>query len=409
MTQISAFDLVFSWAGALGAASAWGVVVGLWRLRRALVGGRARGLATAALGLKIGVLVLAAAWQLIWSHVVVAGHDYDAMRTLVTVAGLTLVALGLAASGLWLAAVMTVVRGPRWAVRALVAGLALLGEEAWRTFGYAYLLEHTALDLAVGIVASIAVAAALLGVLLPARRSWRATLAGPAPGLEGPYREPGVPAEPWRAANELRIAGAGIVEVRRWYRAIFVLALVSVPVGIIFGLTGPQPLPYVATVLGVVHVVLSFRLARGLAGYTRAPYELSGRALGVGALLCSAGGLAVSAQSLIGLPFALTGETIRATITIGQCLGGALVGSIGTLLLVVSLGRAARALQAAETARRARAVLLAYGALVVLATLGILSSAWPVALLLVAIGAIAVVVAMLQLLDEAVLMLPTDH
>jgi len=376
-SQASITSLAWSWASALSLAGRFAILIGLWRLARSLAGGRARGLAAAALWVSVASLVVWMSQQLLWS----LARDWgsDSYRQTVVAFSLTGLGIYLLATGLWIASVVGLARttpeGARrsWAGPILVAVAATLAQVAWTFYGSARALEWPGVGIAGNFVVTGIHAAGVLALLVPVRSVFRDALGRPDAHDAGPYRSPNLPEAAWRTAAELRHAGEGIAEVRRRVGQLGILMLLSLPPFLILsGAPAPPWSGYVGIVLGAIQLAFAVPLVRGLAGYTRAPYELLGRSLGIGALACLSSGVVLSARSLANLFAGLRGWEPAISSTAADSLGAAAMWLIGTALLIGSLSRAARGLGDEEVRRRAFVAVGTYFGCIGLAVVAVL-------------------------------------
>ena len=357
-SQASLTSLAWSWAGALYLAGRFALLIGLWRLARSLVGGRARRLATAALWVTAASILLWMFQPLVWTLLRDWGSE-SSQRTIIVIS-MTGLAVYLTGVGLWLASLVGLARttpeGARrsWAGLVLVAVAAILADAGWTYYGSAQLIQWPRLGIAGSIVVTAIHAAGVLAIVVPVRRAFRAALVRPDGPDGGPYRSANLPEAAWRSAPELRLAGEGIAEVRRRVGQLGILMLLSLPPFLILsGTPAPPWSGAIGLLLGAIQIGFAVPLVRGLASYTRAPFELLGRSLGVGALACLTAGVVLSARSLAYLFASLRGWDRAASSTATDSLGAASMWLIGTALLIGSLARAARGLGDLEVRRRA--------------------------------------------------------
>lgn len=358
VAQVQLTSLAWSWAGALYLAGRFALLIGLWRLARSLVGGRARGLATAALWVNAASLLLSMVQPVVWTAIIDRGSE-SYQRTFI-VMSMTGLAIYLAGIGLWLASLVGLARttpeGARrsWAGPVLVAIAAILADAAWTYYGSAQLIQWPASGIAGSVVVTAIHAAGVLAVVVPVRSAFRAALVRPEAPDAGPYRSANLPESAWRSAPELRLAGEGIAEVRQRVGQLGILMLLSLPPFLILsGDPAPPWSGYIGLLLGAIQLGFAVPLVRGLARYTRAPFELLGRSLGIGALACLSAGVVLSARSLAYLFASLRGWDRAVSSTATDSLGAASMWLIGTALLIGSLARAARGLGDLEVRRRA--------------------------------------------------------
>jgi|GEM_PF-5999208 len=374
--RVAELSLLWSWTGALASVTTLGLVIGLWRVSRSFVRGAARRLACGALAIFVVTLVLSMAWGLASSWLVrrSGGLSYQSL-----IAGFRVVHIALAVigPGLLLATLIALARmsaeGARtaWGGRIVVAGLGVLLQIGWDMFGPVWLFPWPVLAALAGTLVAAASAGTLLALVLPVRRLWRAHRHEPLEaGIEGVYRRAeDAPATSWRDAPELRIAGAGLAEVRQRVISLVVVVLVAVPVT--WTVTAARSVTGTWTllvVLAAVQLAIAVRLTLGMARYTRAPAELPGRALGIAALLCQAAAIVGSTRLLIGMLVSFVARDLSLAQP-GANLGPSVASLFGTVLLIASLRRAARGLEDAETQRRAGVALAIY-----LVTIGVLVS-----------------------------------
>jgi hypothetical protein len=374
LQQTSAFGALWSASAAFGAASSWGMIIGLVRLVRTLAGGRAHSLARASLFAHVAWVTLAMGWHAVWPALVARRGSIEDLQLILMIASAAQLGLGLLASGLWLAALVVLARPTAegsWAGRAVAAGLVLVLDAGWNVFGYGRLMAWPALGLILGIAVAVIQMVGLYALVLPVRRAWRATLTRTGAAFDGPYRHGGVPLGAWRSASELRLAGQGIDEVRGRLRTLTIITLVATPATMLTAASDSLALAYALVVVASIQLVVAIPLVRGVARYTRAPHELPGRALGIGALLCLTGALVTTARNLAGIIAVLLGWDAGVPMLGQEGLGGAAAVYLGNVLLIASLGRAARALGEREVARRAWIVLTLHLVALVLTVLAI--------------------------------------
>ena len=372
VTQVSGASWLWTWAGTLGAASSWGKVIALWRLSRSVMAGRARGLARAALWIIVVHLVLSGAWQIVvpWGALRWGSGERQWIFALV---GSVSLGLALISTATCFATVIVLVRGTGrapagWPGLVAIAAVAELVDIGWFAYGYGRLVQWPVVCALVGAAAAALRGLGVLVFLLPMRRAWRGLLVGTAGVDDGPYRLADIPRASWRTADELSMAGAGLAEVRRRFLNLAALTGAAAPIFyLLFMMEMPRALMAAALVLGAIQVRFVVPLLRGLARVTRAPLELPGRALAIAALLCGAGSLVSSLKSLCGLAAVLFEVEVGSSLLGSEGIGGAAVFTIGIVLLVVALARAARAFDDHEVIRRAWTTLGVYAAAVALA------------------------------------------
>lgn len=336
---------------------AWGLMMGMWRLRRSLVGGRVRRAATAAFATAAVTALTSTALMFAWPFLYRLSSEE--LRTFSLVKGIAMLGLRILSTVLLVVTLLSVVRTARvWARAAGVAvavavqllAMSVFAEEIYTAplFGFFIWVVLILLD-----------GAAMLWLALPVRRAWRATLLGTGGSFEGPYRAPAQPIGAWRDLPELPLAGSGLDLVLRRVLTLIGSSLTAAAVLFVAAFYG------VALMTAALLVVLCgvqlfgvISICFGMARYTRAPFELPGRGLAIAALVVGVSALIQSVFVALQFILMFTGGLASTMIPFAAPnAGGVLCSFWGILLFIASMHRAARALGDSDVARRARMAL----------------------------------------------------